>query len=384
MKREMIAKASALRFLHFIVPTLSDSIFIPSSICKAFTLASPTFSSKALEVVAGVEKVVGNDAPKDTVDIFRRCGCNDIEISKILLRQPSLLRVNLPLLQGKLNILQSLGIVGSDLIKIITCRPRFLACRLNKGLDHRLQFLETLFESRQMLRKAIIRNPSLLNYDVDNRMKPCVALYEEMGINRLELGFMLNSRPMIIPRSSLNKEKLAYIQSTGLSKESKMYKYVVSLIAVSRLETIREKVANFEKFGFSFDDVMHLFARTPNVLTLSIHKVQRNMTYIMGTMKLPARIVLDQPFLLYANLEGVLRPRFLLAGKIQEMGLQPQIKGPAMVTAMRMAKPRFQKAFITCHENDIAKSLMEFYSKTKSIKRLAQDSKLGLRKGFPF
>lgn len=235
-----------------------------------------------------------------------------------------------------------------------------------------------------MLLKAVVRNPSLLNYDVDTRMKPCIALYEEMGIRRDELALMLMSRPMIIPRSSLDQEKLEYIRRTGLTKEHNMYKYVVSLIAVSRLETIREKISNFEKFGFSVEDMMGLFGRSPNLLTLSVHKVQRNMTYIIGTMKLPARIVFDCPFLLYSNLESVLKPRFLLAKKIQAMGLEPQIKGSSMMTAMRMKEPRFLKAFINCHTKRVAEDLMEFYTKAKSEKRLAQDSKLGRCKGFPF
>ncbi|KAJ8620352.1 hypothetical protein MRB53_028881 [Persea americana] len=121
-------------------------------------------------------------------------------------------------------------------------------------------------------------------------------------------------------------------------RKSKMYKYVVSLIAISRLDTIRMKVANFDRFGFTVDEVMGLFGRTPHVLTLSVDKVQRNMTYIIGVMKLPASIVLDHPVLLYCNLETVLRPRFMLARKIQEMGLEPQMKGTSLISGMKMGE----------------------------------------------
>ena len=67
--------------------------------------------------------------------------------------------------------------------------------------------------------------------------------------------------------------------------KSKMYKYLVVIMGISRLETTREKVGNLEKFGFSEDEVLELLGHAPVVLTLSIDKVQRNMTYVLGIMK---------------------------------------------------------------------------------------------------
>ncbi|KAL5992086.1 hypothetical protein ACLOJK_013000 [Asimina triloba] len=380
----MILSVFACRFLHYVFSTPSSSKPLPFFACKALSLPSSAFTSSALEVPFGANQTLDHQIHETALDVFRRCGCSDDDISKILFRQPLLLQANTTTLQYMLNLLQNLGFVGSDLVKMIKFCPRFLCVPITDDLDKRLQFLKTLFQSQETLRRAIIRNPYLLNYDIESQLKPCVALYEEMGINREQLGFMLNSRPLILSRSSLDKEKLAYIQATGVPKDSKMYKYVVSLLAVSRLETIHGKVTNLEKYGFSFEDVMRFFGRTPNVLTLSIDKVRRNMTYIIGTMKLPACTVLDYPLLLYLNLDTVLKPRFLLARKIEEMGLQPQIKGSIMMTALKMSEPQLVRKFISCHNDDVAKILMEFYSHAKSIKRLAQNSKLCVRKGFPF
>ncbi|XP_077222458.1 transcription termination factor MTERF8, chloroplastic-like [Tasmannia lanceolata] len=374
----MRVKVESFNVLHFLYPFLQSTIL--SSFPKTLTLAF--FSSTASSKTLTLEKQ--EFPPKNATEIFRKSGCSDADITKLFLRLPYLLKSNLTTLQSKLCILQNLGFQGSDLIKIITRGPRILASRLSHGLDHRLEFLKTLFGSNQMLLKAIARNPSLLTYDIENRIKPCIALYQEIGINIKDLRSLIISHPRIVSHSFLNNEKLDYIHRIGLSIESKMYKYVVSLIAISRLETIREKVANFEKFGFSAEEVLGLFARSPYVLTLSVGKVQRNMTFVIGTMKLPTRIVLDNPFLVYFNLETVLKPRFLLAGKIQAMGLVPQIMGPSMFTAMRMNEPRFLRVFISSHKEDVAKELMDFYENAKEAKRLAQDSKSVVHKGFHF
>ncbi|KAK9086205.1 hypothetical protein Syun_028599 [Stephania yunnanensis] len=321
-------------------------------------------------------------------DLFRQCGCTDSEISIIFHRQPSLLKSDLQTLQSKLALLKGLGLSGSDLVKIINCRPRFLATRIGRGLDDRIKFLEPLFGSRQTLLKAIIRNPSLLNYDLNNHIKKTVSLYESLGIGREDLVPLLLSRPTLIPRSSINDEKLDYIRRAGLAPDAKMYKYVVAIMAISRMETIREKVANLERFGFSNDEVMGLFGRSPLVLTLSVDKVQRNMTFVIGTMKLAARIVLVYPFLLYYNLETVLRPRFMVAERIRLMGLAPQIKGPALFRALRMTESRFVKVYVQCHgdeeDDGVGKELMQFYVNAKRFKRLAVASKKPVHRGFPF
>lgn len=297
---------------------------------------------------------------------------------------PSLHKANLDKLQSKLKILHGLGFSSSDLVKIISCRPRFLRCKINRYLDERVHYLENLFGSKQTLQKAILRNPSILTYDLKTMIIPTVELYKSMGISQEDLTLMVLSRPTILPRTKLNDEKLEYIRRTGTPKDSKMYKYVVTLMAISRLETIREKIANLEKFGFMEDEVFRLIGSSPLVLTLSVDKVQRNMTYVVGCMKQPAKVVLSHPFLIFNNLEKVMKPRMIVAAKIDDMGLFPRIEGSKVFTALRMTERRFVKAFINCHPLETAKELMDCYLDAKHVKRLAEESRKIVYKGFPF
>lgn len=374
--------------LHYADATTSQSFKLPPLNSPSYIVGPSLFYTTAFPSVEILDETIEIpdciDKPKDSADILRKWGCSDDDISKIFMRRPSLHKMDVKILQSKLEILTDLGITSSDLVKIIHCRPRFLNCRINIWLNERLEYFQALFGSKEVLLKAIVRNPSLLTYDFHNKIKPVIAIYEKLGVSRKDLIPMLISRPTLIPRTMLDSEKLDYISRTGVSQESRMYKHVVTLFAISRIETIREKVMNLEKYGFSEDEVFKLFGRSPLVLTLSVDKVQRNMTYVLGTMKLPANVVLPNPFLLFFNLEAILKPRFLLAGKIQDMGLVPQIKGPAMLRAMRMSEKRFIAAFITCHSEDVSNELTTFYKNAKCVKRLAESSKKNLSKGFPF
>lgn len=360
---------------------------LPFSLCP-YILKSGLFHTTSCESIESLHEQIElagvGDKTKDAADVFREWGCSESDISKIFERRPSLHKTDIQILRSKLEILSHLGIKSTDLVKIVHCRPRFLNCKINVWLNERLEYLEALFGSREVLVKAFVRNPSLLTYDFHNKIKPVIAIYESLGLSKKDLITVLLSRPTLIPRTNLDDEKIDYIRRTGVSKESKMYKHVVSLFAISRLETIREKVMNMEKYGLSEDEFLGLIGRSPLVLTLSIDKVQRNMTFVLGTMKLSAIVVLRNPFLLYFNLETVLKPRFQIACKIEDMGLVPQIKGPVLLRALRMSDKRFISAFITCHPQNVAEELITAYKNAKCVRRLAESSKKNYTKGFPF
>ncbi|EEF48773.1 uncharacterized protein LOC8272589 [Ricinus communis] len=384
----MKSNPTYLTTFSFLFITSQRFILLRKSLTKGsslfFITTKPATYSTLCHAQVENDTEGGLEQPKDSIGVLRKWGCSDRDLLKILSRRPSLRNADLTHLQSKLNLLQGLGIKPADLVKIINCRPRFLSSRINHCFDERLQYFMTLFGSKEVLLKAIVRNPSLLTYDFHNCIKPAIALYERMGVSKNDLIPMLLSRPTVIPRTSFDDQKIEYIRRTGVPNTSKMYKYVVTIIGISKIETIREKVANFEKFGFSDEEVWRFFGRSPLFLTLSVDKVQRNMTFVVGTMKLPANVVLQYPYLLYNNLDGVLKPRMLLAGKIQDMNLCPQIKGPLLMRAMRMTEQRFLKAFVSCHPTDVAEELMVFYEKAKCCKRLAESSKKMITKGFPF
>lgn len=369
--------APVLRLFHFysVNPVPKSSIFFISATCSTLCQIQ----------VENFEEGAHLHPPRSAAEVLKKWGCSDDDIKKMFIRQPSLRNAKLDNLQTKLTLLSGLGVSATDLVKMINCRPKILRSRIDLGFDERLEYFKTLFESKETLLKAVVRNPSFLTYNLHEKIKPVVELYRDFGISRQELSYMLMSRPTLIPRSSFCEEKVDYIRRSGVTVGSKMYKYVVGLIGVSRIETIRAKMGNLEKFGFSDDEVLGLFGRSPLLLSLSTDKVQRNMTFVLASMKLPARTVLDYPFLLYSNLEAVLKPRIALAEKIEEMGLNPQIRGPLLMRALRMTEKRFLKFFVMCHAEETAGELLQYYEHAKCVKRLAAEaSKKHFQNGFPF
>ncbi|KAJ1427904.1 Transcription termination factor, mitochondrial/chloroplastic [Sesbania bispinosa] len=273
---------------------------------------SATYSTNVL-AQAKVEVQEFSNQWKDATEVLSKWGCSDDDLMRIFTRCPSLRNADPTQVQSKLCLSQLKG-----------------------SFDQRIAHLMSLFESKEVLHKAIVRNPSLLLCDNRNDMKAIVVLYDELGVQKRDLIQMLLLRPTIISRTSFDDEKLEYIN------------------------------------------------RSPHVLTLSTDKVQRNMTFILGTMKLEAKIILKYPYLLYANVDTVLKPRVLLATKILELDSNLQIKGPGIFRALRMSEERFLNTYVKCHDKETANELMEFYKRTKEVKRLAESSRKYISRGFPF
>ncbi|KAJ0231807.1 hypothetical protein HA466_0296640 [Hirschfeldia incana] len=350
--------------------------------CSTICLNEPEDASH--QTVLSSRRVVKARRTLSPLEVLRNWGCNEDEISKLFTSRPALQRANVSQLEFKLSLLTPLGITSSDLVKIVTCRPKFFSSRIHLVLDERINYFIEVLGSKEVLRRAIIRNPSLMLYDLDDKIKPAIEFYKGLGFSQQDLVAMLMSRPTVIPRTSFNKGKLEYIQRTGVTRDSKMFKYVAAIIGVTRMETIQEKVANLEKFGLSEEEIWCLCGKCPILLTLSVEKVQRNMTFVVATMKLAAHSVLKHPFLLLGNLETQIRPRVDLVKRVFEMGLKPLVEDVSIATALRMSEKRFLKVYVMCHQEDVAGELMEFYEKAKNVKRLAVESKKYVRKGFPF
>ncbi|XP_028767511.1 uncharacterized protein LOC114725189 [Neltuma alba] len=341
-------------------------------------------STKCLPQVKEAEEDI-TAQPIDSVQVLRKWGCNNDDLARIFERNPQLRNADIALIQSNLSVLSRVGLKAPDLVRIIHCRPRFLlSSRLHRYFDERFAYLDSLFESKELLKRAVVTNPSLLIYDFNDTIKPALAQYQELGVSKEDFLALICTRPTIIPRTSFNEEKLAYIRKMGLSQNAKLYKYVVAIIGVSRVETIREKLANFAHFGFSDDEVFDLIRRSPLIMTLSIEKVQRNMTFILTTMKFDAKTVLEIPRLLFINLDTLLKPRVLLMRKLQDMDGKLEFTQHSVMRAVRMTENRFVRSFIESQSKEVADDLMKFYTKAKEFKSLAGSRKRLVQKGFPF
>ena len=124
--------------LHIVAVKTQFRILNPNlrSVCSGFQVFGihETYLTKSMNQV---EEVLVH--PKNSIEVLRKWGCSDTEVSKLFVEKPSL---------GKANI------------------TRFLSCRINHCFDERLEFFWTLFMSRDVLSKDILRSQEPFTLDI--------------------------------------------------------------------------------------------------------------------------------------------------------------------------------------------------------------------------
>ncbi|KAH9323518.1 hypothetical protein KI387_018157 [Taxus chinensis] len=314
-------------FAHF-----AESIFNISSadIAQMFRVAP------SLETLETLEKV------EEFVDMLNNHRCQHHQIAKIMRSVPKLIVSSAENeLEPKIQLFEDFGIKGEYLAKILTSRPRILGASLEQELLPKMTLLKNVCQSRDLLIKVLVRNPSILTYNLEKTLKPSLAFWEGFGFRGKELAKFIAAKPDVLRYSSLTPAQLDLIHNIDIDESSAMYKYVLITVATYRTETLHVKMHNLQLCGLSSEETWELFRVFPKVLALSEEKVRQNMDFIVNDMGLLANCVLKYPQLLIANLERVLKPRYVVWQRMKSMNVLGHFEFKSLDSVMIMPEAKF-------------------------------------------
>ncbi|GLJ23428.1 hypothetical protein SUGI_0443410 [Cryptomeria japonica] len=170
-----------------------------------------------------------------------------------------------------------------------------------------MEFLQNVFQSQDVLVKALLKAPYLLNSNLEKTPEALGCFMGGMGFSRTGFARFVMINPRILLLTSLTPARIDLIHKIGGDKESK--------------------------------------AVIPALLGCSKEYVGEKMTFIVNTMEFPANYVVKHPSLLRISLEKIMRPRFLVWQKIKDMN----DLGLSLLTVLTMS-------------NDVILSTMYFVS----------------------
>ncbi|GLJ50855.1 hypothetical protein SUGI_1083330 [Cryptomeria japonica] len=342
--------------------------------------ASTKFNMSAADITQILETfpVLGRLKTLQNVEQFihmlNKRGCTEVQIAKIIRLQPSLMLTNTErVLEPKIKLLEDIGIQGQNLVKILTTDPRILTTSLENDLIPKMEFLKNVFQSQDLLVRSLVRVPLILRNNLEETLKPSVALWQRWGFRGVELTKFLGMRPQVLFHTSLTPAQIDLIDKICPEKTRKMYKYIVSIVAVSRLETLQAKIDNLKLCGgASSEEIWQLISAAPQVLLCSEENVSDKMNFLVNNMEFPANYVVKHAWLLCISLERKLRPRFLVLQKIKSINELDL----SLLTVLKMPEAMFVNKFIKRSNVDILSAKHSesncFSSKHKNTGELQQ------------
>ncbi|XP_057823374.1 transcription termination factor MTERF5, chloroplastic [Cryptomeria japonica] len=344
-------------FSHFASSKLNMS---EADITRIFKLA-PKLQN--LQTLNNVEQYVHS---------FRKRGFTEDQIANIIRLQPRLVGIAEGILEPRIKLLEDLGFADRNLAKFLRNNPSILSLSLKNDLLPKMEFLKNVFQSQDILIKALLRAPRLLSASLEKTLKPSLAFWEGWGFSGTKLLSFLQVNPAALTRTSLTPAQVDIIHKIGGDKESLMFKYIVSTVAIHRAETLEVKIENLKLCGFSAEEIWQLFGAYPLVFNLSKENVMKKMNFLVNNVELPANYVVKHPRILTVSLEKTLRPRFLVWQKIKSSN----DFNFAFFTVLLMTEARFvskiirghpeSKTLWTIYENAISSASKRTKSSTKT------------------
>ncbi|XP_057852666.2 uncharacterized protein LOC131062939 [Cryptomeria japonica] len=295
------------------------------------------------------------DSVEQFIHYLKKRGCTDVQIAKIMRNRPSIITVSEKKLEPKIRLLEDFGFEGQTLTKLLTSNPNILSLSLEKSLLPKMMFLKSIFGTEDALVKAMLRAPQLIGCNLEKVLKPSLAFWEGFGLSRVELSKFLRLAPSVLLRSSLTPAEAVLIDNIGLDKGSKMFKYVLIAVTVSRMETLEARIENLKFWGLSAEEIWRLFRVAPLVLNFSKETIGEKMNFVVNHLKEPANSVVKHPLLLQKSLERSVRPRFQVWQKIEST----TAPGLSIFKVLEMTEERFIKIIEGHPDSEILWSIFE-------------------------
>ncbi|XP_030545652.1 uncharacterized protein LOC115751793 [Rhodamnia argentea] len=305
--------------------------------------------------------------PDAAINVLKSHGFSQSQISGIIRKWPRLIlaspeRTLLP----KLKYLRSVGFSGSDLATMITCAPYVLRRSLEKHIIPNFGRLRDFLGGDKYAIVAIRRSPRILIQGFEATVDPIVKILRYNGVRESSIVWLVKCQSRTL-MTSYNRLEEILEKTKGLGfDDPSMSKFAVAMLAVVGMSesTWERKLDAYGRWGWSRDDAMSAFVKSPWCLMLSEEKIMAVMGFFVKEMGFESSYIHGHPWLMSMSLEKRIRPRCLFFKHLSSHGLMKTKVGLSFL--LTISEEDFLDKFVTPHLEE-APELLDIYREKKHM-----------------
>ncbi|XP_028767356.1 uncharacterized protein LOC114725071 [Neltuma alba] len=194
-------------------------------------------------------------------------GLSESHIQSIISRRPQLLfsRVD-KTLKPKIEYFQLLGFHGPELGELLSKNGILLSCSLNKTLVPSVKCVRQIVNNEKDLIKVLQRYAEWI-IPRQQRVLDNAAFFKSCGIVGSQLSFLMTKNARLFAmRESLVRNYVSRTVNLGFSVNSRMLVHGLRTISSMSIVKFNRKLEIIQSCGFSRDEAMQMFRRTPGYL----------------------------------------------------------------------------------------------------------------------
>ncbi|KAK3032475.1 hypothetical protein RJ639_037288 [Escallonia herrerae] len=266
------------------------------------------------------------------LDYLTTFGLKEPHFIQMYERHMPSLQMNVASAKERLAFLLSVGVKHKDIKKILLRQPQILQYTVENNLKPHVAFLVSLGIPDSRVGQIITATPSLFSYSVENSLKPTVRyLLEEVGIKKNDLSKVVQLSPQILVQciDSTWTTRLSFLtKELGAPRDNivKMVTKHPQLLHYSIEEGLLPRINFLRSIGMRNADIVKVSTSLTQVFSLSLEKnLKPKYMYLINELRNEVQSLTKYPMYLSLSLDQRIRPRhkFLVSLKKAPKGPFP-------------------------------------------------------------
>ncbi|KAL3845806.1 hypothetical protein ACJIZ3_003209 [Penstemon smallii] len=294
-------------------PTLSE-----------FLMHKHHFSPESAARVSSVLTHLKDPHKSDSVlSFFKDSGFSITQLEKIMISWPQMLVASLEnTIKPKYKFFQDLGFSADEIAKIITSNPDTLRRRPNARVTPSLSVLKGLLGPNVELVKVLRISGWFLKYNLEKTLAPNFEFLKSCGIAKEHIFWLMKRFPRaLLCKPETMRKFVEYNDQVGIKRSSKMYIHAIRVLSSMSNESWELKLQAFRNLGFSEDDIVVAFRKSPQVFAVSEDKMKKLKEVLLSTGKYDAMCIVKNPTSLGCSIEKRYKPRLQVLRTLENKNL---------------------------------------------------------------
>ncbi|XP_059651032.1 uncharacterized protein LOC132298649 [Cornus florida] len=251
------------------------------------------------------------DKPDSFLNFFKNHDFSKTKISALIRVRPKLLLSDpKKTLLPKFEFFYSIGISSTELAKVLSISPIVLTRSLENQIIPSFNLLKNLFQSDDKFVTAFKRFPDILGSD--HSAFPNIEILRQHGVPESNILYLLTYHPRSLAmKHDRFNELVEDVKKMGFNPSSFQFVLAVQALISMSKSTWKRKMEVYEKWGWSEEETMSAFRRTPGCMTVSEEMIMAKLNFYVNTMGWESSLIARRSELMTMSLESSFLKKFV-------------------------------------------------------------------------
>ncbi|KAK8505213.1 hypothetical protein V6N12_066740 [Hibiscus sabdariffa] len=233
----------------------------------------------------------------------------------------------------------------NDVADILAVDPWILSRSVDDRIAPSILDLKSVVGSIPDVVKLLKTSAWFLKCDLQKTMMPNIEYLRSCGISSSQIVSYVFSFPrFFLHKPESIKQFIKRADDLGFDRKSNMFLAAIRMFSSMSEENWELKVKLSRKLGFSEDDILSTFWKTPQVFAVSERKIKEVTDFLLTRKDVSISFIISQPSVLVCSLEHRRKPRLLVIDTLESKNLLR--RKVSLTTIYKMSEQNFREKYV--------------------------------------